>query len=87
MTSKICYVVVWCCFNFFQGKLLRSTSTSSQLLCSLIKHYNELTVCVPYVPGSSLMPSSQHSNDSHQCPILAADFVILYYGIENEEAI
>ena len=59
MTSKICYVVVWCCFNFFQGKLLRSTSTSSRLLCSLIKHYNELTVCVPYVPGSSLMPSSQ----------------------------
>ena len=28
-----------------------------------------------------------HSNDSHQCPILAADFVIFYYGIENEEAI
>ena len=28
-----------------------------------------------------------HSNDSHQCPILAADFVIFYYGTENEEAI
>ena len=28
-----------------------------------------------------------HSNDSHQCPILTADFVIFYYGIENEEAI
>ena len=28
-----------------------------------------------------------HSNDSHQCPILAADFVIFYYGAENEEAI
>ena len=28
-----------------------------------------------------------HSNDSHQCYILAADFVIFYYGIENEEAI
>ena len=30
---------------------------------------------------------STHSNDSHQCPILAADFVIFYYGTENEEAI
>ena len=29
----------------------------------------------------------EHSNDSHQCPILAADFVIFYYGTENEEAI
>ena len=29
----------------------------------------------------------KHSNDSHQCPILAADFVIFYYGTENEEAI
>ena len=28
-----------------------------------------------------------HSNDSHQCPILPADFVIFYYGTENEEAI
>ena len=28
-----------------------------------------------------------HSNDSHQRPILAADFVIFYYGIENEQAI
>ena len=28
-----------------------------------------------------------HSNDSNQCPILAADFVIYYYGIENEQAI
>ena len=28
-----------------------------------------------------------HSNDSHQCPILAADFVIFHYGTENEEAI
>ena len=28
-----------------------------------------------------------HSNDSHQCPILSADFVILYYGIENDQAI
>ena len=28
-----------------------------------------------------------HSNDSHQCHILAADFVIFYYGIENEQAI
>ena len=33
-----------------------------------------------------LLPS-YHSNDSHQCPILAADFVIFYYGTENEEAI
>ena len=30
---------------------------------------------------------TEHSNDSHQCPILTADFVILYHGIENEEAI
>ena len=28
-----------------------------------------------------------HSNDSYQCPILAADFVIFYYGIENGQAI
>ena len=28
-----------------------------------------------------------HSNDSHQCPILAVDFVIFYFGTENEEAI
>ena len=28
-----------------------------------------------------------HSNDLHQCPILPADFVIFYYGTENEEAI
>ena len=28
-----------------------------------------------------------HSNDSHQCSILAADFVIFYYGTENEQAI
>ena len=31
--------------------------------------------------------SYTHSNDSHQCPILAADFVIFYYGIENDEGI
>ena len=31
--------------------------------------------------------TTSHSNDSHQCPILAADFVIFYYGTENEEAI
>ena len=30
---------------------------------------------------------TEHSNDSHQCPILTADFVIFYYGTENEEAI
>ena len=30
---------------------------------------------------------TSHSNDSHQCPILAADFFIFYYGTENEEAI
>ena len=28
-----------------------------------------------------------HSNDSHQCAVLAADFVIFYYGTENEERI
>ena len=37
-------------------------------------------------PGVRLMRCI-HSNDSHQCPILAADFVIFYYGTENEEAI
>ena len=30
---------------------------------------------------------TEHSNDSHQCPILTADFVIFYYGIENGQAI
>ena len=30
---------------------------------------------------------TEHSNDSHQCPILTADFVISYYGIENGQAI
>ena len=29
----------------------------------------------------------KHSNDSHQCPILTADFVIFCYGIENGQAI
>ena len=33
------------------------------------------------------MTWEKHSNDSHQCPILAADFVIFDYGIENEQAI
>ena len=37
--------------------------------------------------GLALVFQFCHSNDSHQCPILAADFVIFYYGTENEEAI
>ena len=36
---------------------------------------------------SGAMIPYKHSNDSNQCPILTADFVIFYYGIENEEAI
>ena len=36
--------------------------------------------------GRELQREATHSNDSHQCPILAADFVIFYYGTENEEA-
>ena len=35
----------------------------------------------------SIFVNTKHSNDSHQCPILAADFVIFYCGTENEEAI
>ena len=34
-----------------------------------------------------LQRCSPHSNDSYQCPILAADFVIFCYGIENGQAI
>ena len=37
--------------------------------------------------GDMCKVSWNHSNDSHQCPILPADFVIFYYGTENEEAI
>ena len=41
-------------------------------------------VCLLIMPQMVLL---RHSNDSHQCPILAADFVIIYYGIENGQAI
>ena len=34
-----------------------------------------------------LQRCSPHSNDSYQCPILAADFVIFCYGIENGQTI
>ena len=34
-----------------------------------------------------LVVCTDHSNDSHQCPILAADFVIICYGIENGQTI
>ena len=36
---------------------------------------------------SGAMIPYKHSNDSHQCPILTADFVIFCYGIENGQAI
>ena len=36
---------------------------------------------------SNFQAPARHSNDSHQCPILAADFVIICYGIENGQAI
>ena len=39
------------------------------------------------IDENEILGNSMHSNDSHQCPILAADFVIFYYGTENEEAI
>ena len=61
----------------------------------LIVHWNNCSrsgdclVCSPIRAAPPVFkPSTQkHSNDSHQCPILAADFVIFYYGTENEEAI
>ena len=37
--------------------------------------------------SSQKLTIASHSNDSHQCPILAPDFVIYYYGIENVQAI
>ena len=36
---------------------------------------------------SGAMIPYKHSNDSNQCPILTADFVIFCYGIENGQAI
>ena len=57
------------------------------LLFLVFKKNWKLTGCI-YVykknQNDILLP---HSNDSHQCPILAADFVIFYYGTEYEEAI
>ena len=40
-----------------------------------------------YIIYFELYSLPDKGNDSHQCPILAADFVIFYYGTENEEAI
>ena len=48
-----------------------------------------------YIPGSLTVIGGiglswfryRHSNYSYQCTILAADFVIFHYGIENDQAI
>ena len=50
-------------------------------------HSIALWIFVSIRADSLNLATTTHSNDSHQCPILAADIVIFYYGTENEEAI
>ena len=59
--------------------------TYSSLIQPLLQQVTSLNCNFPQKIGGNACLT--HSNDSHQCPILAADFVIFYYGTENEEAI
>ena len=54
---------------------------------NLVSVYYVIVFYIDAVGNDRFIFRFSHSNDSHQCPILAADFVIFYYGTENEEAI